>query len=48
MGFVCPECGEFRLTVNGVYWHLVIDHGMSRDQAYMVAGQAEFAERDDR
>jgi len=37
----CPRCEESRATMKGLYWHLVCDHGLSHEDAYEDAGQAD-------
>ena len=38
---ICPRCGETRPTMKGMHWHLVCEHGLTNEDAYEEAGQAD-------
>ena len=37
----CPECGEYALHTQGLYWHLRTVHSLRHDGAFEAAGTAE-------
>lgn len=36
----CSDCGEERMTVKGMHWHLRVEHDYRPDEAYDLAGHA--------
>jgi len=41
IGLRCPECDSSFFRRSALYWHLVYEHKLSRDEAFESAGQAQ-------
>lgn len=42
LGYNCPECEDSFWKLKSLFWHLVCEHGFSREEAFEVAGSVPF------
>lgn len=40
----CPLCAESRASTKGIYYRLKIDHDLSHEEAFELAGDADYVE----